>query len=81
MAYAEAIKRRKGAVREIKKETTKYAGEASGIKVGLKKSVRTKYWKYTTNQNYSCVFSKTRLESSSGKFRAFNTRYLLNNGQ
>ena len=43
VAYAEAIKRRKGAVREVKKETTKYAGEASGIKVGLKKSVRTKY--------------------------------------
>merc|ERR1711892_371882 len=43
IAYAEAVKRRKGAVREVKKETTKYAGEASGIKIGLKKSVRTKY--------------------------------------
>ena len=43
VAYAEAVKRRKGAVREVKKETTKYAGEASGIKIGLKKSVRTKY--------------------------------------
>lgn len=56
VAYAEAIKRRKGAVREVKKETTKYAGEASGIKVGLKKSVRTKYWKYTTSRGFVCFF-------------------------
>ena len=42
MAYSDALKRRKGAVREVRKETTKYSGEASGIKAGLKKSVRIK---------------------------------------
>ena len=42
VAYSDALKRRKGAVREVRKETTKYSGEASGIKAGLKKSVRIK---------------------------------------
>jgi len=43
MAYEDAKKRRKGAVRAvITDQKTKYTGEASGIRVGVKKSVRIK---------------------------------------
>ncbi|CAG5102183.1 Oidioi.mRNA.OKI2018_I69.chr1.g181.t1.cds [Oikopleura dioica] len=43
MAYEDAKKRRKGAVRAvITDQKKKYTGEASGIRVGIKKSVRIK---------------------------------------
>ncbi|CBY37223.1 unnamed protein product [Oikopleura dioica] len=43
MAYEDAKKRRKGAVRAvITDQKKKYTGEASGIRVGVKKSVRIK---------------------------------------
>nr|XP_033338925.1 something about silencing protein 10 isoform X2 [Megalopta genalis] len=40
--YRKAKIRRKGAVREVRKEITRYAGEISGIKASVKKSVRLK---------------------------------------
>lgn len=40
LAYESAQKRRKGAVRTVVTETKKYTGEASGIRAGIKKSVR-----------------------------------------
>ncbi|XP_033211147.1 something about silencing protein 10 [Belonocnema kinseyi] len=40
--YRKAKIRRKGAVREARKEIHRYAGEVSGIKVGLKKSISLK---------------------------------------
>ncbi|XP_017876914.1 something about silencing protein 10 [Ceratina calcarata] len=40
--YRKANIRRKGAVREVRKEITRYAGEISGIKAGVKKSIKLK---------------------------------------
>ncbi|KAI4502846.1 hypothetical protein M0802_001890 [Mischocyttarus mexicanus] len=40
--YRKAKIRRKGAVREVRKELTRYSGEISGIKVGVKKSIKLK---------------------------------------
>ncbi|XP_066597740.1 something about silencing protein 10 [Prorops nasuta] len=40
--YRKAKIRRKGAVREVRKEITKYAGEISGIKASVKKSIKLK---------------------------------------
>ncbi|XP_078050103.1 UTP3 small subunit processome component Sas10 isoform X2 [Augochlora pura] len=40
--YRKAKIRRKGAVREVRKEITRYAGEISGIKASVKKSIRLK---------------------------------------
>ncbi|KAG5327466.1 SAS10 protein, partial [Pseudoatta argentina] len=40
--YRKAIIRRKGAVREVRKELTRYAGEISGIKAGVKKGIKLK---------------------------------------
>lgn len=40
--YRKAMIRRKGAVRESRKEIRRYAGEISGIKAGLKKSISLK---------------------------------------
>ncbi|KAL6257434.1 hypothetical protein P5V15_011006 [Pogonomyrmex californicus] len=40
--YRKAKIRRKGAVREIRKELTRYAGEISGIKAGVKKGIKLK---------------------------------------
>ncbi|XP_076753966.1 UTP3 small subunit processome component Sas10 [Xylocopa sonorina] len=40
--YRKAKIRRKGAVRAVRKEVTRYAGEISGIKAGVKKSIKLK---------------------------------------
>ncbi|XP_057318129.1 something about silencing protein 10 [Microplitis mediator] len=40
--YRKAQIRRKGAVREVRKELTRYAGEISGIKASVKKSIKLK---------------------------------------
>ncbi|XP_076277557.1 UTP3 small subunit processome component Sas10 [Lasioglossum baleicum] len=40
--YRKAKIRRKGAVREVRKEIVRYAGEISGIKAGVKKSIKLK---------------------------------------
>ncbi|XP_043677498.1 something about silencing protein 10 [Vespula pensylvanica] len=40
--YRKAKIRRKGAVREIRKELTRYSGEISGIKASVKKSIKLK---------------------------------------
>ncbi|XP_017764424.1 PREDICTED: something about silencing protein 10 isoform X2 [Eufriesea mexicana] len=40
--YRKAKIRRKGAIREVRKEVTRYAGEISGIKAGVKKSIKLK---------------------------------------
>jgi len=40
LAFEEAVKKRKGQVRSVKSESSKYTGEASGIRAGIKKSVR-----------------------------------------
>ncbi|EZA53302.1 hypothetical protein DMN91_004738 [Ooceraea biroi] len=40
--YRKAKIRRKGAVREVRKELTRYAGEISGIKAGAKKGIKLK---------------------------------------
>lgn len=40
--YRRAIIRRKGQVREVRKEDTRYSGELSGIRAGVKKSVKLK---------------------------------------
>ncbi|XP_063988581.1 something about silencing protein 10 [Diachasmimorpha longicaudata] len=40
--YRKAKIRRKGAVREVRKELTRYAGEMSGIKASVKKSIKLK---------------------------------------
>ncbi|XP_031827034.1 UTP3 small subunit processome component Sas10 [Nomia melanderi] len=40
--YRKAKIRRKGAVREVRKEITRYAGEISGIKASVKKSIKLK---------------------------------------
>ncbi|EFN79771.1 Something about silencing protein 10 [Harpegnathos saltator] len=40
--YRKAKIRRRGAVREVRKELTRYAGEISGIKAGVKKSITLK---------------------------------------
>lgn len=40
--YRKAKIRRKGAVREVRKELTRYAGEISGIKASVKKSIKLK---------------------------------------
>ncbi|CAL7952492.1 unnamed protein product [Xylocopa violacea] len=40
--YRKAKIRRKGAVRAVRKEVTRYAGEVSGIKAGVKKSIKLK---------------------------------------
>ncbi|TGZ32215.1 something about silencing protein 10 [Temnothorax longispinosus] len=40
--YRKAKIRRKGAVREVRKELTRYAGEISGIKAGVKKGIKLK---------------------------------------
>ncbi|XP_034186736.1 UTP3 small subunit processome component Sas10 [Osmia lignaria lignaria] len=40
--YRKAKIRRKGAVREVRKEVTRYAGEISGIKASVKKSIKLK---------------------------------------
>jgi len=42
LAYEQAVKRRKGQVRSATTLTRKYTGEASGIRAGIKKSVRIK---------------------------------------
>lgn len=43
VAYESAVKRRKGAVRSVITDQKKpYTGEASGIRAGIKKSVRIK---------------------------------------
>ncbi|XP_029678122.1 something about silencing protein 10 isoform X1 [Formica exsecta] len=41
--YRKALIRRKGAIREVRKELTRYDGEISGIKAGAKKSIKLKY--------------------------------------
>merc|ERR1712203_231504 len=38
--YQKAMKRRKGAVREVRDQNTKYGGEASGINMRVKKGVK-----------------------------------------
>ncbi|KAL7302376.1 hypothetical protein TKK_0005035 [Trichogramma kaykai] len=38
--YRKAIIHRKGAVRQVRKEVTKYGGEISGIKAGVKKGIK-----------------------------------------
>uniref|UniRef100_A0A336MZR0 CSON007543 protein n=1 Tax=Culicoides sonorensis TaxID=179676 RepID=A0A336MZR0_CULSO len=40
--YRKAVIRRKGSVREVRKETSRYAGEATGIKAFVKRSVTIK---------------------------------------
>lgn len=40
--YRKAKIRRKGAVREVRKELTRYSGEISGIKAGVKKGIKLK---------------------------------------
>lgn len=40
--YRKAKIRRKGAVREVRKEETRYSGEVSGIKASVKKSIKLK---------------------------------------
>ncbi|XP_011860857.1 PREDICTED: something about silencing protein 10 isoform X2 [Vollenhovia emeryi] len=40
--YRKAKIRRKGAVREVRKELTRYAGEISGINIGVKKGIKLK---------------------------------------
>lgn len=40
--YRKAKIRRKGAVREVRKEITRYGGEISGIKAGVRKSIKLK---------------------------------------
>ena len=40
MKYTKALKRRKGAVREVREQTSKYGGEASGINMRVKKGVK-----------------------------------------
>lgn len=40
--YRKAKIRRRGAVREVRKEVTRYAGEISGIKASVKKSIKLK---------------------------------------
>ncbi|CAL1681468.1 unnamed protein product [Lasius platythorax] len=40
--YRKAIIRRKGAIREVRKELTRYEGEISGIKAGVKKGIKLK---------------------------------------
>ncbi|XP_016916079.1 something about silencing protein 10 [Apis cerana] len=40
--YRKAKIRRKGAIREVRKEVTRYAGEISGIKASVKKSIKLK---------------------------------------
>ncbi|XP_060823121.1 something about silencing protein 10 [Bombus pascuorum] len=40
--YRKAKIRRKGAIREVRKEITRYAGEISGIKASVKKSIKLK---------------------------------------
>ncbi|XP_032673117.1 something about silencing protein 10 [Odontomachus brunneus] len=40
--YRKAKIRRRGAVKEVRKELTRYAGEISGIKAGVKKSIKLK---------------------------------------
>ena len=40
MKYEKAKKRRKGAVREIRDQTQKYSGEASGMNIRVKKGVK-----------------------------------------
>ena len=40
MKYTKALKRRKGAVREVREQTSKYGGEASGINIRVKKGVK-----------------------------------------
>ena len=38
--YQKAMKRRKGAVREVRDQNSKYGGEASGINMRVKKGVK-----------------------------------------
>ena len=40
MKYSKALKRRKGAVREVREQNSKYGGEASGINMRVKKGVK-----------------------------------------
>merc|ERR1712111_73229 len=40
MKYTKALKRRKGAVREVREQSSKYGGEASGINMRVKKGVK-----------------------------------------
>lgn len=40
--YRKAIIRRKGAVREVRKELSRYGGEISGIKTSVTKSIKIK---------------------------------------
>ena len=40
MKYSKALKRRKGAVRDIRDQNIKYGGEASGINMRVKKGVK-----------------------------------------
>ena len=40
MKYSKALKRRKGAVREVRDQNSKYGGEASGINMRVKKGVK-----------------------------------------
>uniref|UniRef100_T1IQS0 Sas10 C-terminal domain-containing protein n=1 Tax=Strigamia maritima TaxID=126957 RepID=T1IQS0_STRMM len=42
LKYKKAKIRRRGQIREVKTETTRYGGEISGIKIGLKKSIKLK---------------------------------------
>jgi len=42
MKFKKAVIRRKGQVREPRKEVTRYGGELSGIKAGVVKSVKFK---------------------------------------
>ncbi|XP_034947587.1 something about silencing protein 10 [Chelonus insularis] len=42
LKYRKAIIRRKGAVREVRKEINKYSGEMSGIKASVKKGIKLK---------------------------------------
>ncbi|XP_072757881.1 something about silencing protein 10 [Anoplolepis gracilipes] len=41
--YRKALIRRKGAIREVRKELKRYEGEISGIKAGVKKGIKLKY--------------------------------------
>ncbi|KAL6432913.1 hypothetical protein ACFW04_006333 [Cataglyphis niger] len=41
--YRKALIRRKGAIKEVRKELTRYEGEISGIKAGAKRSIKLKY--------------------------------------
>ncbi|XP_050453051.1 something about silencing protein 10 [Cataglyphis hispanica] len=41
--YRKALIRRKGAIKEVRKELTRYEGEISGIKAGAKRGIKLKY--------------------------------------